>query len=53
VQHAICFASTPSSLKGDWSGDVSAYDNVHRQALGMADMLSSGIIEQFPSKLRP
>jgi hypothetical protein len=39
--------------QGDWSGDVTAYDNVHTQALMMADMLSSGIIDQFPAKFRP
>jgi hypothetical protein len=37
----------------DWSGDVAAYDNVHAQALKMADMLSTGIIAQFPAKFRP
>lgn len=39
-------------LTGDWAGDVRAYDAVHRQALAMADMLSSGIIAQFPARLR-
>ena len=37
-------------LKGDWSGDVAAYDKVHDEILKMADMLSDGIIKQFPDK---
>jgi hypothetical protein len=32
----------------NWSADVAAYDAVHVQALAMADMLSDGIIAQFP-----
>lgn len=39
--------------QGDWSADVAAYDAVHLQILSMADMLSSGIIAQFPKKFRP
>jgi hypothetical protein len=39
-------------LQGDWDADVAAYDEIHRQALGMADMLSDGIVEQFPSRFR-
>ncbi len=37
-------------LKGDWNGDVVAYDKVHDEILMMADALSQGIIQQFPDK---
>jgi hypothetical protein len=39
-------------LSGDWAADIHAYDEVHRQALGMADMLSTGIVRQFPRRFR-
>ena len=39
-------------LHGDWDADVAAYDEIHVQALGMADMLSTGIIKQFPARFR-
>jgi hypothetical protein len=39
--------------RADWSGDVAAYDGVHTQILAMADMLSDGIIAQFPRSFRP
>ena len=37
-------------LHGDWAADVAAYDQIHLQALGMADMLSNGIVSQFPGR---
>ena len=37
-------------LQGDYSADVAAYDAVHVHILGMADLLSNGIIAQFPSQ---
>jgi hypothetical protein len=39
-------------LGGDFAASVAAYEDVHVQALEMADMLSSGIIRQFPSKFK-
>jgi hypothetical protein len=39
--------------QANWSADVVAYDEVHAQALEMADMLSDGIIAQFPAEFRP
>ena len=37
-------------LQGNWKDDVAAYDKIHAQILGMADMLSRGIEAQFPDK---
>ena len=36
-------------LNQDWEADVAAYDAIHHQILHMADMLSDGIISQFPA----
>ncbi|HET7856683.1 MAG TPA: hypothetical protein VFL41_09530 [Gaiellaceae bacterium] len=37
-------------LQRNWTADVRAYDRIHRQALHMADMLSVGIVNQFPER---
>jgi len=37
-------------LQGKWDADVAAYDAVHDHILHMADLLSSGIVEQFPKR---
>jgi hypothetical protein len=46
-------AEALARVNSDWTADVAAYDNVHTQALAMADMLSDGIIAQFHNKFRP
>src|SRR5688572_15127059 len=33
----------------DYAGDVTAFENVHVQILQMADMLTDGIVKQFPN----
>jgi hypothetical protein len=37
-------------LQGHFAADIADYDQVHLEILAMADMLSSGIIAQFPEK---
>jgi hypothetical protein len=36
-------------LEGRYADDIVAYDKVHAEILAMADMLSDGIVAQFPS----
>ena len=37
-------------LTHDWAADVRAYDQIHLQALHMADMFSTGLAGQFPRR---
>jgi hypothetical protein len=39
-------------LQGDFDADIAAYDTLHQQILHMADMLSDGIVAQFPDAFR-
>jgi len=41
-----------SRLKKDWAADVEAYDKGHIHMLMFADMLTEGIVKQFPAKFK-
>jgi hypothetical protein len=40
-------------LQGRYADDIRAYEDIHLQILEMADMLSDGIIAQFPESFGP
>jgi hypothetical protein len=37
-------------LQGNWSADVAAYDQIHEHILHMSDLLSAGLVKQFPKR---
>jgi hypothetical protein len=39
-------------LQRNWAADVTAYDAVHQHILHMSDVLSEGIVKQFPARFR-
>ena len=39
-------------LQGKWAADVAAYDRIHRHALHLSDLLSDGLVKQFPQRFR-
>ena len=46
----LTFAEALARLQSRYADDIAAYEDIHRQILEMADMLSDGIIRQFPQK---
>ena len=45
-------AEAQDELTGHYGASVSDYEAVHRHILGMADMLSDGILRAFPGRFR-
>jgi hypothetical protein len=45
-------AEVVARLGANWDTDVAAYDAVHEHILHMADLLSDGIVAQFPKRFR-
>jgi hypothetical protein len=48
----LTLAEAVARLQGDWAADIAAYERVHQEILHMADMLSAGIIRQFPKQFK-
>jgi hypothetical protein len=46
----LTLSEAVNQLKGDFPASIADYDRIHVQILGMADMLSDGIIGQFPER---
>jgi len=48
----VTLQEAAARLNGDFAADIAAYDQVHTDILKMADMLSDGIINQFPKMFK-
>ena len=46
----LTIAETNARLKRDYNADVETFDTILAESLKLADMLSGGIIKQFPNK---
>ena len=45
-------AEAQHELAGEYAASVAEYDTIHRHILGMADVLSEGIMRSFPGRFR-
>jgi hypothetical protein len=43
-------AEASDELQGDYAASVTAYEAIHQHILEMADLLSSGVMKQFPQR---
>lgn len=52
LQKHLDFTTTEvvSRLHGDWNADIAAYDANHNHMLMFSDMLTNGIVQQFPTR---
>jgi hypothetical protein len=46
----LTLAEATAHLSGDWASDIADFAKIEQEILTMADMLSAGIIKQFPDK---
>jgi len=46
----LTLSEATNRLQGHYAADIQDYDKIHAHILGLADLLSSGIIHQFPDK---
>jgi len=46
----LTLAEAVDHLQGNYAADIADYDKVHDEILKMADMLTDGIVAQFPEK---
>ena len=47
---ALTTEEVTARLNKDWAKDVATFDRIFNQAMDMADVLSGGIVKQFPAK---
>ncbi len=46
----LTLAEASDRLKGNYAADIADYDKIHEHILGLADLLTNGIVHQFPDK---
>jgi hypothetical protein len=49
---ALTTEEAVARLQGDWNADVAAYDKIHHHILHLSDLLSAGLVKQFPKRFR-